>query len=63
MFKSAKEKTTREEALLQLMEQAKDAVAVLTGIKAQFIENGWSDVGAEQAVIVLLQQNIGNRVD
>lgn len=60
MFNKTKSKPmNREEALLELMEQAQDATAVLTGIKKQFMENGWSEIGAEQAVVALLQQNIG----
>ena len=62
MFKTSKQEKLahkRAEHLMQLMEEAKDAAATLTGIKQQFIDNGWSEVGAEQAVIVLLQQNVG----
>lgn len=42
---------------MRLMEEAQDAVAALTGIKTQFMENGWTEIGAEQAVLVMLQQS------
>ena len=42
---------------MRLMEESQNAVAALTGMKTQFIENGWSEIGAEQAVIAMLQQS------
>lgn len=39
------------------MEKAKDAVAVLTGVKQQFIDAGWDQLHAERATIELLVQS------
>lgn len=38
-----------------LIEQFRDFTSAMTGMKAQLIENGWSDEGAEQIVIHALK--------
>lgn len=47
------------EAMLQLMEQSQNAVAVFTGIRQQFIDAGWTSVGAERMVHEMLRQQSG----
>lgn len=42
---------------MRAIEESQNAVAALTGMKKQFIESGWSEIGAEQAVIAMIQQN------
>lgn len=41
--------------LLKAMDEAATAVAVLTGIRAQFIEAGWTQVTAEIAVLEMFR--------
>lgn len=45
--------------MLAALEQMKDAVATLTGVKQQFIEAGWTDRGAEEMThaCVLISSN------
>lgn len=49
--------TNTNNDLFIVMEQAKTAVSALTGIKQQFIDAGWSDSNAEQAVVAMLMAN------
>ena len=42
--------------MLNLLEQSKDAVATLTGLKQQFIDAGWTPRGAEQMTYAILLQ-------
>lgn len=45
--------------LLDILDQARDGVAALTGIKQQLIESGWEERAAEQVVIAMLNQGNG----
>lgn len=47
--------------LLRLQEQARDAVAALTGIKQQFVEAGWTNRGAEQMTHAMLLSSMGGK--
>lgn len=40
---------------LKAMDDAATAVATMTGVKAQFVDAGWSVEGAEQMVIELMR--------
>jgi hypothetical protein len=45
---------TKAEQILEAMEQAGTAVSAMTGIKKRFIDQGWSEAGAEAMTIQLL---------
>lgn len=42
--------------LLKAMEETRNAIAAITGMKQQLLDNGWSEPGAEQLVITLINQ-------
>lgn len=46
--------------LLQIMDTAERDVAIFSGIKAKYLEAGWSQRGAEQMVLAQLQAVIGS---
>ena len=41
--------------LLALVEQTADVVAAMSGVKAQYVEAGWSNRGAEEMVLEMLR--------
>ncbi|WP_157096511.1 hypothetical protein [Microbacterium arborescens] len=43
------------EALMKALEDAAGAVATFTGIKKQFVDNGWSEPNAERMVIEMFR--------
>lgn len=43
------------EELLQIMDMAEQSVAIFTGVKAKYVEAGWSQRGAEQMVLAQIQ--------
>lgn len=43
------------EELLQIMDMAEQNVAIFTGVKAKYVEAGWSQRGAEQMVLAQIQ--------
>lgn len=45
--------------LMQILEESATAIAAFTGMKKQFIEAGWAEHNAEQAVIAMM--NAGNK--
>lgn len=45
---------TERTQYLTALEQSKDFVATMTGIKQQFIEAGWTDVVAEHMTYAML---------
>lgn len=47
--------TEQEPDIFRALENFSEAVAMLTGVKNQFIEQGWSQPAAEMAAIALLQ--------
>lgn len=52
---------TPAEVLMKMQEEMANAVASITGMKAQFIQAGWTEEGAEQATIEVLKQGRGNK--
>jgi hypothetical protein len=42
--------------MLEQMENMETAIASLTGLKAKFVQAGWSERGAEEAVVALLNK-------
>ena len=42
--------------LLKAMEETRHAIDAITGMKQQLLDNGWSEPGAEQLVITLINQ-------
>lgn len=46
--------THENEALMKAIEQSKDFIATMTGIKQQFIEAGWTPKSAEQMTHAML---------
>lgn len=47
--------------LLDAVGRAAELVATMTGIKKQFIEQGWNEHAAEQVVYALMMQSAGKR--
>jgi hypothetical protein len=45
---------TQRDQFLHALEQSKDFVATMTGIKQQFVEAGWSEVVAEHMTYAML---------
>lgn len=46
----------RTESLMEAMEQGADFVSAMTGLKKMFVEQGWSERGAEGMVISILNK-------
>jgi hypothetical protein len=44
------------ESMMATVEAVELYSATLTGLRTQFINQGWSDEGAEKAVLIMLQQ-------
>lgn len=40
--------------LFQAVDKASDALAALTGLKRQLVEDGWDERNAEQMIIVMV---------
>jgi len=47
--------TEQEPDIFKALENFSEAVAMLTGVKQQFLEQGWSTPAAEMGAIALLQ--------
>jgi hypothetical protein len=50
-------------AMLGAMEDTARFVSSMTGIKAQFVAQGWSELAAEQMVIVIARRIVGKSGD
>jgi len=42
---------TANESLMAILEQTADAVAAITGMKKQLIDQGWSEEAAEKIIV------------
>lgn len=51
------------EELMKVLDEASKNVAILTGMKAQFMDAGWDEKNAERVVIQLLANNNGNQAN
>lgn len=49
--------TDRRQELLTAVDDSALAIASLTGIKAQLVDQGWSETSAEQLVIEMFRLN------
>ena len=52
--------TDHRNQMLEAMEQARDAVAALNGLRQQFIDAGWDEHNAEHMVIAIVHQGGGH---
>lgn len=49
-------------ALLEALEELKNMTAMLTGLRNNMIENGWSDAAAEAIVFGIFQKMMGGQL-